>query len=40
MNGLNFPVNLYARSTAMDSVNEGLYHTVSVIMCSVSLLNI
>ena len=28
MNDLNFPVNMYARSTAMDSMNEGLYHTV------------
>ena len=32
MNDLNFPVNL-------DSINEGLYHTDSV-MCSVILLNI
>ena len=26
MNDLNFLVNLYARSTDLDSMNEGLYH--------------
>ena len=35
MNDLNFRVNLYARSTALGSMNEWLYNTVSV-MCSVT----